>query len=261
MHISPKKSLGQHFLTDQNVAVRIVNAVDAGRQDRVLEIGPGTGALTGLLAEKCDDLHVFEVDRRALAVIEDTFPDVIIHARSFLEADLEELAKGCDRQPFIVGNIPYFLTSPILFHIMDQGDQVSQVVLMIQKEVAERLVARPRSKEYGILSVQAQVLGEVSLLFPVSREVFRPPPNVESAVISWRPGNERFPNAVRDLPVTLALFKRVVRTAFQQRRKKLSNALKPLFGSDFPEGFDAGRRAEELQPEEFVTLSAHLEAK
>ncbi len=258
MTISPKKSLGQHFLADRNVAAKIVHAIEAERHDRVLEIGPGTGALTGLLVEKFDDVHVFEVDRRAVAVIEEAFPGVNIHPVSFLDVDLAAFARERGSRPFIVGNLPYFLTSPILFHVMDQGDQVSQAVFMIQREVAQRLVARPRTKEYGILSVQAQVLGRVELLFAVSRHVFRPPPNVESAVISWRPGNDRYPGSIADLPVPLNVFKNVVRTAFQQRRKRLSNALKSLFGSDFPDGFDAGRRAEELRPEEFVELAVHL---
>lgn len=259
MSIRPKKSLGQHFLKDTNVARKIVESVQAGKQDRVVEIGPGTGALTIPLSRRYPDLHVFEVDERAVDVIRHMCPDVTLHALSFLDADLEPLKTGCGGAVFVVGNLPYFLTSPILFRVLDQGTFFTQAVFMIQKEVAQRLVARPRTREYGILSVQAQVLGRIELLFPVSRYVFQPPPGVESAVISYRPGNDLFPGSVADLPVSLKRFKTVVRTAFQQRRKRLSNALKSLFGNTFPDGFDASRRAEELEPEEFVVLAEWLD--
>ncbi|MFO8028464.1 MAG: 16S rRNA (adenine(1518)-N(6)/adenine(1519)-N(6))-dimethyltransferase RsmA [Cyclonatronaceae bacterium] len=258
MSIRPKKSLGQHFLKDPNVARRIVDSVQAGRQERVVEIGPGTGALTIPLSRRYPDLHVFEVDERAVDVIRQTCPDVTVHSLSFLDADPEALKTGYSGDLFVVGNLPYFLTSPILFRVLDQGAFFTQAVFMIQKEVAQRLVARPRTREYGILSVQAQVLGRIELLFPVSRHVFQPPPRVESAVISYRPGNDLFPASAADLPVSLNRFKTVVRTAFQQRRKRLSNALKSLFGDAFPEGFDTGRRAEELEPEEFVMLAEWL---
>ncbi len=259
MYLKPKKSLGQHFLKDRNIAGKIVNSVEAGENDRVVEIGPGTGALTVPLSQKFPDLHVFEVDSRSIEVIGQTCPGVVVHPVSFLDADLASLREGVSGNLVIVGNLPYYITSPILFRILDQGMLFSQAVFMIQKEVASRLVARPRTKEYGILSVQAQVLGRMKLLFSVSRHVFQPPPKVESAVISYRPGNESYPQSVGDLPVSLEQFKRVVRTAFQQRRKKLSNALKPLFGDEFPDRFDAGRRAEELEPGEFVELAAWFE--
>lgn len=240
------------------MAERIVGSLIADENDRIIEIGPGTGALTTLLGGKYRDLHVFEVDQRSIAVIKKDLPDVNIHAQSFLDADLHSLKPESGAGLSVVGNLPYYLTSPILFHVIDQGNLVTEAVFMIQKEVAHRLVAHPRTKDYGILSVQAQVLGRIELLFPVSPHVFHPPPKVESAVISYRPGNERFPRSVQDLPVPLDIFKKVVRTAFQQRRKKLSNALKPLIGSQLPEDFDADRRAEELQPFEFVELAARL---
>lgn len=261
MPIRPKKSLGQHFLKDDNIVRKIVDGLQAQSTDRIVEIGPGTGALTVPLSGRFADLHVFEVDDRAIEVISKRCPGVVIHPVSFLDADLPSLTEGAGGDLYVIGNLPYFLTSPILFRILDRGALFSQAVLMIQKEVALRLVARPRTKEYGILSVQAQVLGRVELLFPVSRHVFHPPPKVESAVISYRPGNDLFPGSVADLPVPLDRFKLVVRTAFQQRRKRLSNALKGLFGDSFPDGFDAGRRAEELEPAEFVRLAEWLNAR
>lgn len=261
MHFKPKKSLGQHFLTDKRISDAIVNSLKATSVDRVIEVGPGTGALTMLLSERFADLHVFEVDSRAVEVIRKRCPGIAIYQRSFLEADIAELARSAQGNLYVIGNLPYYLTSPILFHIMDRGSMLEQAVFMIQKEVADRLVARPRSKDYGILSVQAQVFGRTEKLMPVSRGAFRPPPKVESAVVSYRPGNEHYPGSADDLPVSTGMFKRVVRMAFQQRRKKLSNALKELFGSEFPEGFDATRRAEELEPHEFVNLAEWIEKK
>ncbi|MBP3192593.1 16S rRNA (adenine(1518)-N(6)/adenine(1519)-N(6))-dimethyltransferase RsmA [Natronogracilivirga saccharolytica] len=257
----PKKSLGQHFLADRNISGAIVNGLEALPEDRVIEIGPGTGALTQFLSEKFPDLHVFEVDSRAADIVRENYPGVTVHQRSFLESDLAGLAAETGGRLFVIGNLPYYLTSPILFHVMDCGSLVTQSVFMIQKEVADRIIARPRTRDYGILSVQAQVFGRTDRLMAVSRRAFRPPPKVESTVISYRPGNEDYPGSVADLPVSAAMFKRVVRTAFQQRRKKLSNALKELTGGMFPEGFDAGRRAEELEPREFVALAAWLEEK
>ncbi len=256
MYLKPQKSLGQHFLKDSNIARKIVNSLEAADGDRVVEIGPGTGALTVLLSQRFSDLHVFEVDPRSIEVIGRICPGVVIHPVSFLDAGLDFLSQNFSGKLVVVGNLPYFITSPILFRILDSGMLFSQAVFMIQKEVADRLTARPRTKEYGILSVQTQVLGNVEQLFSVSRHVFQPPPKVESAVITYRPGNAHFPRSSEDLPVSLDSFKMVVRTAFQQRRKKLSNALKSLLGDEFPNGFDAGRRAEELEPPEFVELAA-----
>lgn len=255
MDIKPKKSLGQHFLKDRQITEKIAASLDAKENDLVIEVGPGMGALTRELHKRFRNLEVFEVDRRAITLLKSEFPDMVIHAKSILDADFVSLAKERGR-PAIVGNLPYFLTSPILFRVMDQGDLFSQAVFMIQKEVADRLIAGTRSKEYGILSVQAQVLGSVELLFTVPPEAFRPPPKVQSAVIRYRPGNDRYKRSARDMPVALDVFKTVVRTAFQQRRKMLSNALKPLFGMEFPPDFDTGRRAEELEPHEFVTLAS-----
>ncbi len=259
--VKPKKSLGQHFLRDRQVVDRIVAGLDAGQDDRVIEIGPGTGALTGELSRRFRDLHVFEVDSRSIAVIQEHLPQVQVHAQSILEADFQSLSDEADGRLVIVGNLPYYLTSPILFQVIDRGNFFSQAVFMIQKEVAQRLSARPRTKEYGILSVQAQVLGRPETLFTVSRHAFDPPPKVESAVISWQPGNDILPGSVADLPVPLSKFKQVVRTAFHQRRKKLANALKPILTSPLPDDFDAQRRAEELEPAEFLELAQLMQSR
>lgn len=255
MSVKPKKSLGQHFLMDNQVIRKIAGSLNANTTDRVIEIGPGTGALTRELVARFPDLHAFEVDQRSVELIERELPGVNVYCQNILEADLISLAEGMKKKLFIIGNLPYYLTSPILFLVMDQGKLFSEAVFMIQKEVAERLVSPPRTKAYGILSVQAQVLGRIEMLFSIPPHVFYPPPKVDSAVIRYRPGNDRYPGSVDDLGVPLEVFKLLVRTAFNQRRKKLSNALKPLFESGFPNNFDAGRRAEELEPHEFVDLA------
>ncbi len=277
----PKKSLGQHFLHDRRVITKIVDSVRAEPDDRVVEVGPGTGALTGPLSRRFRDLHVFEVDRRAVCLLKEQLPGIAVHARSIMEADLRalhpsaaeipELADKTDdaglpgtggkrsRRFVIVGNLPYFLTSPILFRVLDEGMLFNSAVFMVQKEVADRLTALPRTGEYGILSVQAQAMGRIETLFRVSKGAFKPPPSVESAVIRYEPGNETFPRSIEDFPVSLPVFKKVVRTAFGQRRKKISNALKALFTDGFPPGFDASRRAEELTPQQFVELAGWYE--
>lgn len=255
MQIKPRKALGQHFLKDTSVADRIVRFVDARAYDRIIEIGPGTGALTIPLAKKWSDIHAFEVDQRSVEFLKRNCPDVTVYPFSILDADFLKLKYGVKGDLVVVGNLPYYLTSQILFRVIDQGLFFKQAVFMIQKEVAERLTAGPRTKEYGILSVQSQVFGKTEILFTVPPDVFYPPPKVVSAVISYRPGNDSFPASVDGLPVSLDSFKSVVRTAFQQRRKKLSNSLKLLFGNHFPDGFDADRRAEELKPDEFVSLA------
>lgn len=255
MSVTPKKSLGQHFLTDTLVARGIVEALDVQQADRVVEVGPGTGALTGLLVHRCTDVAAYEVDDRSVRLLQRSFPRLTLHHQSFLKADLQAHAKETRGRLLIIGNLPYYLTSQILFHVMDQGSLVGEAVFMIQREVADRLLAEPRTKAYGILSVQAQVLGRVERVLDVPPEAFDPPPSVHSSVIRWQPGNRRYLRSADDLPVPLDRFKTVVRTAFNQRRKKLSNALASLFPDGFPGGWDGNRRAEELMPHEFVELA------
>lgn len=256
MTFRPKKSLGQHFLKDPVIVHKMMACLKAEAGDRVIEIGTGTGAMTGPLFEKYPDFHTFDVDERAIQLVRKKYPAIKAYHQDFLKTTPDFLQKGSTGRLILIGNIPYFLTGPILFHVIDEGMRFSQTLLMIQEEVAQRLIASPRTKAYGILSVQAQVLGRVRYLFPVSRHVFNPPPKVESAVIEYTPGNERFPHSTKSLPVPLTFFKKIIRMAFQQRRKKISNALKPLFPQGLPPGFDGAKRAEEFEPHVFVDLAA-----
>ncbi|KPQ00948.1 MAG: ribosomal RNA small subunit methyltransferase A [Bacteroidetes bacterium HLUCCA01] len=254
MQITPKKSLGQHFLTDSNIIRKIADAVIAPENGKVVEIGPGTGAVTGVLLQRFPGLEVVEIDPRAADFLQQTYPGLTIHRQDILKTDWNSFEGG----PIsVVGNLPYYITSPILFSVLDRRELFTQAVFMMQREVALRLTAQPRTKDYGILSVQTQLWSRPEYLFTVSRNVFHPRPNVESAVV-------RLTFDTPDPGVDRSRLKLVVRTAFSQRRKTLNNALKPILKEHIPddaarEAFAAehqlGRRAEELQPNEFIDLT------
>lgn len=249
--IKPKKSLGQHFLTDENIIQKIVEALPVQQGDRVIEIGPGTGALTGALLAAYDDVQVIEIDRRAVALLQEKYPELDVLHQNVLEADWNALSAG-KAKTHVVGNLPYNITSPILFALLEARDKLANATIMMQKEVAERLVAKIRTKQYGILSVQTQLMSSPEILFPVSRHCFHPRPNVESAVVQLR--FDRKPLACSDEQL-----KTVVRTAFNQRRKKLSNALKPIIDKkDLPEDFNFDKRAEAWPPREYEKLTVRL---
>ena len=185
MSFRTKKSLGQHFLTDKMVLFQIMDAVEAEESDRVIEIGPGTGALTKWLAERHPNLHVIELDQRAVQVLKKEFNNITIHQQDVLKVNWEEMVDP-DTNNIVVGNLPYYITSPILFDLLENRELFSEAILMMQKEVAERLVAEPSSKQYGILSVQTQLFCTPEILFDVAPHSFSPPPKVDSAVIKLR---------------------------------------------------------------------------
>jgi 16S rRNA (adenine1518-N6/adenine1519-N6)-dimethyltransferase len=250
MPVRPKKSLGQHFLRDPNTIRKIAAAVEAPADAPVVEIGPGTGALTEELLRHYADLTAVEVDERAVEHLRDAFPGLDVRHRDVLDVDWAGLAAEKGVPLWVVGNLPYYITSPILFSLLDARQHLRRAVVMMQKEVAERLVAVPRTKAYGILSVQLQLLARPTLLFDVSRHVFHPKPDVTSAVVALD-----FDAAPLGVPVEH--LRRTVRTAFNQRRKTLRNSLKPITsqtGRAVPEDL-AGRRPEALEPCAFVELA------
>lgn len=258
--ITPKKSLGQHFLTDGNIIRKIANAVQRVPNGRIVEIGPGTGAVTRELILKYPDLEVIEIDPRAIEVLKNEFPALKIHHQDVLDTHWEGFGADSKASISVVGNLPYYITSPILFSVLDRRELFHEAIFMMQKEVADRLVAPPGSKTYGILSVQTQLLCRPEYLFTVSRHVFNPKPNVESAVVKLH-----FDAPAPDCD--LKNLKTVVRTAFNQRRKTLSNALKPILKEQIPDDaqrenfirdYELSRRAEVLTPQEFVGLTRAL---
>ena len=235
MEVRAKKSLGQHFLTDQGVARSIVDALTAPAGD-VLEVGPGMGVLTRYLLERPDvDLRLVEIDGESVDYLLTHFPGMqgrLIQA-DFLRLPLE---KFFGDKFLIIGNFPYNISSQIFFKVLDYKDKVPEVVCMIQKEVAERIAEKPGSKTYGILSVLLQAWYDIEYLFTVGSGAFAPPPKVQSAVIRLRR------NSRTDLGCDEALFKAVVKTAFGQRRKTLRNSLRPLIAAAGA-GFSGSRTA------------------
>ncbi len=247
MNVRAKKHLGQHFLNDQNIAERIVESLL--REDLpVLEVGPGTGVLTRLLLRGSRPVRFVEIDAEAAAYLSDTFPDIrgrLIQG-DFLSLPLRDIFST----PFsIIGNFPYNISSQIFFRVLEHRDLIPEVVCMIQKEVAERIAAPPGSKTYGILSVLLQAYFRIEYLFTVHEHVFSPPPKVKSAVIRLT----RDPSI--PLPCEETLFRQVVKTGFNQRRKTLSNSLKSLLNGHKPQESIFSKRPEQLSVQEFATLT------
>jgi 16S rRNA (adenine1518-N6/adenine1519-N6)-dimethyltransferase len=222
--IRPKKFLGQHFLKDHNLAMRIVDCLTSDPTGEiVLEIGPGTGILTEYLVHKdFDEIILIEVDRESISFLNQQFngPKIRIIENDFLKIELEQLVA---RPISVIGNLPYFISSQIFFKILEQRLLVKEVVCMIQKEVAERICASHGNKTYGILSVLIGAYYHIEMLFKVPPGVFYPPPKVDSAVIRLKK------RANNHLSCDEQLFKKIVKQGFQNRRKTLRNALKPIF--------------------------------
>lgn len=249
---APRKSLGQHFLCDPNVARRIVSALRAPVEAPVVEIGPGTGALTGLLAERFSSFAAIEIDKRAVEFVRKEHPGVTVWHVDVLEVDFGTLSDELGGPLHVIGNLPYNVTSPILFKLLQSSGAVCEAVLLMQREVAERIVAAPRTKAYGAPSVLIQLCARPELLFSVSRNVFKPKPAVESAVL-------RLDFDCQELGVDRVHLTNVVRAAFSTRRKMLRNCLAAWTkrGVDLPDGVGE-KRAEELPPISFVELARTL---
>ena len=253
--VKPKKFLGQHFLKDLAVARQIADTVDACPGLPLLEVGPGMGVLTQFLLEKERPLKVVEVDYESVAYLRENYPELEdnIIEDDFLKMHLERLFDG---QPFVLtGNYPYNISSQIFFKMLDYKDLIPCCTGMIQKEVAERIAAAPGSKTYGILSVLIQAWYSVEYLFTVHEHVFNPPPKVKSAVIRMTR------NETQALGCNEKLFKQIVKTTFNQRRKTLRNSIKPILGKDSPLTQDTlfDKRPEQLSVAQFITLTNQVE--
>ena len=252
--VKPKKNLGQHFLTDLDVARRIADTVDACPDIPVLEIGPGMGVLTQYLVTKSREVKAVEIDKESVAYLHATYPQLKenVIGEDFLRMDLREVFNG--RQFVLTGNYPYDISSQIFFKMLDNRDLIPCCTGMIQREVALRMASEPGNKAYGILSVLMQAWYDVEYLFTVDEHVFNPPPKVKSAVIRMTR------NDVTDLGCDEALFKRLVKAVFNQRRKMLRVSLRQLFTNKaarpaFYEQEIMTQRPEQLSIPQFIELT------
>ena len=249
MSVKAKKHLGQHFLTDENIASKIVESLSFEGYENILEVGPGMGVLTKYLLKHNQKVYLAEIDTESIRYLQKNYSELTDQefVGDFLKTDF---SFNQSKQIAIIGNFPYNISSQILFQIIDHQDLIPEMVGMFQKEVAERTAAVPRTKNYGILSVLVQAYYDVKYLFTVHENVFNPPPKVKSGVIrldrNIKPGLEG----------NEELFKKIVKAGFGQRRKKLSNALKVL---EIPEILKShifmDKRAEELSVSDFIEFT------
>jgi 16S rRNA (adenine1518-N6/adenine1519-N6)-dimethyltransferase len=255
MSVRAKKNLGQHFLIDKNVSKRIADQF-GGHMGcrRVLEIGPGMGALTTFLLENPEnELWVMDIDRESIPYLQEHFPAL---GEKIIEADFlrVNLANYFGEEPFaVVGNFPYNISSQILFRCLDYRNQVPEIMGMFQKEVAERVAEKPGTKAYGIISVLLQTFYDIKYCFTVDEHVFNPPPKVKSGVIRLTR------NTRTSLPCSEKLFFQVVKACFNQRRKMIRNSIKPFMGEKPFESRFLEMRPECLSVEDFIELTMSIE--
>lgn len=262
-HITLQKKYGQNFIGDPALLERIATVCDWQPGDRALEIGPGAGTLTRAIAREAEEMLAIEIDRRLAPLLEETLADcanVHLVFTDALKADLDALMRGTlgwDGRYKLIANLPYYITTPLIMHVLEDSEKVSELVIMVQKEVGERLCAAPGSKAYGAVTVMVQYAATVARAFDVGRHAFVPAPEVDSTILHLIPYEKRPIQAQSD-----AVLRRVVKAAFSQRRKTLRNSLSSL-GCDkalIKQALEAAsiedsRRAETLSVAEFVALA------
>lgn len=262
-HITLQKKYGQNFIGDPALLERIATVCDWQPGDRALEIGPGAGTLTRAIAREAEEVLAVEIDRRLAPLLEETLADcanVHLVFTDALKADLDALMRdtlGWDGRYKLIANLPYYITTPLIMHVLEGSEKVSELVIMVQKEVGERLCAAPGSKAYGAVTVMVQYAATVARAFDVGRHAFVPAPEVDSTILHLIPYKKRPIQAQSD-----AVLRRVVKAAFSQRRKTLRNSLSSL-GCDKAlikqaleaAGIEDSRRAETLSVAEFVALA------
>lgn len=262
-HITLQKKYGQNFIGDPALLERIATVCDWQPGDRALEIGPGAGTLTRAIAREAEEVLAVEIDRRLAPLLEETLADcanVHLVFTDALKADLDALMRdtlGWDGRYKLIANLPYYITTPLIMHVLEDSEKVSELVIMVQKEVGERLCAAPGSKAYGAVTVMVQYAATVARAFDVGRHAFVPAPEVDSTILHLIPYEKRPIQAQSD-----AVLRRVVKAAFSQRRKTLRNSLSSL-GCDKAlikqalkaADIEDSRRAETLSVAEFVALA------
>ena len=236
-----RKKWGQNFLRDPNIITKIIGTLEPDKNDNILEIGPGDGALTDILSKRGGHIYTVEIDPLLIKHLKDKqYQNVAIHEGDILEWDISQLPKGVK----IIGNLPYYISSPILFRFLEIKIW-ERMVFMFQKELAERIVSKEGSKSYGRISIMCQVYCDVQIEFIVSRNVFQPKPDVDSAVLSFYPKDMDLPNP--------NLFSTFIKQSFSQRRKKLKNNLPQAYNVGLLDKW-ADMRPEEISPSEFVEI-------
>lgn len=250
----PKKSLGQNFLIDENISRKTVKLLDIKPEDYFLEIGPGYGSLTKYLIEQTKNLICVEIDKEIFQNISEKYAGIKIINEDVLNINFDSLTEG-NYKLRVVGNIPYNITSQIIFHIIDQREKIKDLTIMVQLEVAERIIAKPKSKEYGILSVITQTYSTPKLLFKVPPQCFFPKPKVYSGMLHFD-----FTNSFNDKIMNHNLYRKLVRTTFAKRRKILKNSLKDIDENLDLNKFDIylNKRPEELSVSDFIDLSNQI---
>ena len=250
--VKPKKHLGQHFLLDDSVSKRIASSISCFSDNtKVLEIGPGTGALTKYLLVENKDVIAYEIDRESVDYLTANFSDLDVRKEDFLKLDFTEFG---NQKLIVIGNFPYNISSQILFKILEAKELVVELVGMFQKEVALRVSQQPGNKQYGILSVLIQAYFDVEYLFTVDEHVFDPPPKVKSGVIRIKR------NTTTKLSCDEKLFKRIVKTAFNQRRKMIRNSLKIFLNDKKTNHPLFTMRPEQMAVQDFIELTNILES-
>lgn len=250
--VLPLKRFGQNYLQDKNIIRKIIAEIDPKENESIIEVGPGQGALTQNLLKSKAKLTAIEIDKRVIDDLKNRFADLILLQNDFLELDLKRLITLENQKLRVVGNIPYNITSPILFKLFENNTIVNDAIFMVQFEVAKRMTAKIGSKEYGILSVLLEYFGNTKLAFKVSPNVFYPKPNVDSAVVHI------YFNDKRDNSAFNLMFKSIVKSSFGNRRKTLKNSLS---NGIFAEvnfsgcGIDLSLRAEQLNVDDFIKLA------
>lgn len=253
-NVNPKKYLGQHFLIDENISKKIVNSVDFSRYNKIIEIGPGRGALTKYIIDQGEKLSLVEIDNDSVNYLKETFydQDLDIIEKDFLKLKFENEFHGFNKI-LIFGNFPYNISSQIIFKILDNFKVIDGLTGMFQKEVAERIVSKPNNKNYGILSVKTQLYYDVEILFDISPNVFFPKPKVKSSIIKMV--KKVNPN----LNCNLKLLDTIIKLSFQQRRKKIRNSLKKLdINKNIIEDSIFDHRPEQLSVNDFVRLTQKI---
>ncbi len=254
-----RKRFGQNFLVDDGIIDKIVRAIAPTANDNIVEIGPGKGAITALLLADCPRLNVIELDRDLIPILLAQFAkydNFNIHQTDALKFDFSTLAS--EAEPLrVVGNLPYNISTPLIFHLLSYHHQIHDMHFMLQKEVVDRMTAQPGDKAYGRLGIMTQYYCQVVNLFPVPPTCFRPQPKVDSAIVRLIP-HKTLPHPATDIK----LFKQLVNTAFQQRRKTLRNALKQMVAQEHLEALDidTSRRPETLSLADFVDIANLLAA-